>query len=787
MLISTNWIKDYVDLKDVDLKNLANEISLAGINVPIIKKQVDATNLVVGHVLDRKDHPDSDHLNICKIDVGTEILDIVCGAYNIDKGQKVIVALNGAVLPGNFEIRKSKIRGVESNGMVCALSELGLPDVIKDGIHVLDNDAPIGVDALEYMNLNDIIFETDVKGDRKIDSTNYLGFAYEVATILDKEIKLPETDFKEDSSDINDLYKLKIETEKVSTYLAKLVKNVEIKESPEFIKNRLIASGMRPINNVVDISNYVMLEYGQPLHFFDADKLGKEIIVRETKEDEKTITLDNIERSLKSGSIVITSNDEIVAVAGVMGSKNSEVDENTRNIIIESAIFDPISIRKTSMELNLGSEASVRFERGLGYEYTLEALKRACYLLEKYANATINGGMLIYEDIDKTPIEVKVTLQKINTVLGINLTLEDVKKYLDRLKFDYTERNETFTVIAPNRRRDINIPEDVIEEVGRLYGFHNLKPIKPTGYIKMGTYKPKTLFRKDISKYMRRMGLDEARTYTLVNKKSCEVFNPYNKNIIELPNPISKERTHLRVSLIDSLLEVYNYNKNRNVEDINIYEISNIYYKENDEYIESLSLCTLISGNYLNNKWNNSTIKSDFYTLKGILENLLTYLGFNKRYQIIKDTKSFLHPGISASILIDKEEVGYIGKIHPSIFNEDVYVLELNLEKLFNKKTSKIKYTEVGKYPSVNRDMAFWFKNDILVGDVISEINRNGSKILTNIEVFDVFNKDNKKSVAFSLTFQDKEKTLTDEEITNAFNKIIDKVCSKFNAELRNK
>lgn len=786
MRISTNWIKDFVSLDGVDLKELANDISASGVNIPIVENEVNATKLVIGYVLERKDHPNSDHLNVCKVDVGKETLQIVCGAANVDAGQKVIVSLVGAVLPGNFEIKKSTIRGVESNGMICALVELGLPDDGKDEIYVMDKDAPIGKNPLEYLGLDDVIYELDVKGDRKVDCTNYLGFAYEVATVLNRKIKLPNTSYKEVKC--NDEFKLKVDTDNCSMYLGRLVKNIKIKESPEFIKNRLIASGMRPINNVVDISNYVMLEYGGPLHFFDADKLNNNICVRMAKKDEKVITLDDNERILDSEDIVITSNNNVVAIAGVMGCLNSEVENNTKNIFIESAVFEPLKVRKTSLKLDLRSESATRYERGLNSEYTKLALDRACYLLEKYAGGEVTNVSVKHEKEENKKIVVKCPLNKINKVLGTDLTIRDVEGYLKRLDFKYEIKDDLFIVNVPNRRRDVNIPEALIEEIGRLYGFHNLKAVRPMGYIKLGGYEPKTLFKKDISKFIRNSGLNECRTYTLIDDKQNDKFNYYDRDIIKLPNPISKDRTTLRVSLISSLLEVYDYNKKRNIKDINIYEISNIYYKDKKEYVEDTSLTMLMSGNYTENTWQKKEMKVDFYLTKAVIENLFEYLGLNKRYRFdSNDLPNFLHPGISAVINIDNEVVGYIGKIHPSIKKDDIYVLEINLNLLFDKKTSKLKYTEPNKYPSVKRDVAFLLKNNVKVGDIVKEINKNGNKILHSVDVFDVYDKEDEKSIGFTLTFEDKTKTLTEEEINNAFNKIINAIIDKFDAVLRDK
>lgn len=786
MRLSTNWVKDYVDLKDQDLNELAKEISLSGVNIPIVDTSVKATNLVIGYVKTREDHPNSDHLNLCTVDIGSEVLQIVCGASNVDAGQKVIVSPVGATLPGGIEIKKSMLRGVESNGMICALYELGLPQDNMDHIYVMDEDAPIGEDPIKYLGLDDTIYEIDIKGDRKVDCTNYLGFAYEVCTVLDKKIKLPYTTYKENKC--SDKFNLEVKTDKCMKYLGRLVKNIKIGQSPSFIKNRIIASGMRPINNVVDISNYVMLEYGSPLHFFDADKLNNNILVRDAKENEEVITLDNEKRILNKEDIVITNGKDVVAIAGVMGCKISEVEDDTKNIFVESAIFEPLSIRKTSLKLDLRSEAAQRYERGLNPDYTKEALNRACYLLEKYADAEVTDCYVEEDKIKNEQSTVKCSLEKINSVLGTSLTLKEVENYIKRLDFKYEVKDNIFKVFVPNRRRDVSFPEALIEEVGRLYGFHNLKPVKPMGYIKMGSYEPKTLFRKDISKFIRNSGLNECRTYTLNNEKDINKYNYFNKDIIKLPNPISLDRTHLRVSLISNLLEVFDYNTKRNTKDINIYEISNIYYKKEKEYIENTYLTILMSGNYIENTWESKIIKTDFYLIKGIIENLLSYLGLDKRFRFSdQDLPKFLHPGMSAVINVDNEIVGYIGKIHPSINSKDIFVCEINLDMLFNKKTSKLKYTEPSKYPSVKRDVAFYFKKDINVSNIIKEINKNGNKILENIDVFDVYEKENERSIGFTLTFEDKNKTLTDEEINNAFNRIIDAVIKKFNATLRNK
>ena len=391
-MISLNWVKDYIDIENEDLKELAVKITKAGVNV---EKVIDnhINNLVIGEVVECIDHPDSDHLHVCQVNVGEKTTQIVCGASNVRKGIKVIVALPGCILPGDFEIKAGKIRGQESNGMICALFELGVEEKTEEnynkGIHEVEEDVAVGSDANEYLGLDDVLYELDVHKHRNNDCYYHLGFAYEIGCIINKPVIEPANDYKAISDNVSKYIELKVETEKCPYYNCKMVQDVTIKESPEFIKKRLIAAGMRPINNVVDISNYVMLEYGQPLHFFDKDKLGDKILVRNATDGEEIVTLDGNNRVLTESDIVITDGVKPICIAGVMGGENTDVDENTKNILIESAIFDAVSIRYTASRLDLRSEASIRYGKGLSFEYTDKAIERACYLLEKYADAKV--------------------------------------------------------------------------------------------------------------------------------------------------------------------------------------------------------------------------------------------------------------------------------------------------------------------------------------------------------------------------------------------------------------
>ena len=497
MAISLNWINDYIDIKDVDAKELANRITKAGINIEKVTS-TGIANLVIGEVKDCVMHPDSDHLHVCMIDVGSDILQIVCGASNIRKDLKVIVALPGAILPGDFEIKKSVIRGVESNGMICALFELGLEEknaeTYSKGIYELPKTAPVGEDPLKFLEIADTTYELDLNPNRT-DCNNHVCFSYEVSAVLGKPVRMPDVSYKEIPE--KNPVKLEVETKNVSLYNLMIAKNVHIKESPAFIKARLELAGIRSINNVVDISNYVMLEYGNPLHFFDKDVVGNNIVVRMAKDSEKIVTLDGEERVLTKDDILITDGKKPLCIAGVMGGLDSGITDKTQNILIESAIFNPYNVRYTSIRLGLRSEASLRFEKPLNYEYSNLAIKRACHLLEKYADAQIVSECVSYDVTDKTPRIIEVSLNDINGILGMILENSDVENILTNLGFNYQFENDLYKVTVPNRRQDILLQkEDIIEEIGRIYGYDNIKPTLPRVNIKKGEYSEKANYEK---------------------------------------------------------------------------------------------------------------------------------------------------------------------------------------------------------------------------------------------------------------------------------------------------
>lgn len=787
MKLSRNFVSDYIDLDEkLSIVDIAEAMTNVGNEYDLAEPLINCTNLITGEVIDCIPHPDSDHLHCCKVNVGNEILDIVCGAPNVRKGLKVIVALPGAKLPGG-EIKKGKIRGCESNGMLCSKAELGLDnkflvDADRDGIHELPLDTKIGIDPLEVLNLKDEVIDFELTSNRG-DLLSILGMAYELGAIYSKKVKSIDTSYHSNNDDINNQFKVKIDTPDCKLFIAKKVKNLTIKESPDFIKSRLIASGIRPINNVVDISNYVMLETGQPLHFYDADRLGDTIIVRNAQESEKLTTLDNQERTLSSNDIVIADNNKAIGLAGVMGGLSTEVEADTKNIIIESAIFDAIKIRKTSKKI-LRSEASNRFEKGLDPKRTYMAIERSCNLLEKYADAEIVGGLVEQKDLTIEDTTINITIEKIKSVLGIEISKEDVISIFERLGFIVEDNDSSLKVTVPTRRLDIKIVEDLIEEVGRIHGMDKIEGKMPILSVIKGHY---DYTKRSIKHKLADLGLNETMSYTLIPQDKVNMFNINKITPISLNDPMSEDRNTLRYSLLYSLLDIYNYNKARNNSNISIFEMGKGFYKENDEYKEDLKLAILMSGDYklaINNE------KVDFYYLKGIMEELLYFLGYGNRYSLIikESIPKELHPGQSAIINVDGQDIGIIGKLHPQVNKDDIYVMEINLTKLLSTKTRKMNYKEISKFPSVVKDVAFIIDDNKTSAEIEKVIKQAGGKMLEKINVFDIYPniEEGKKSIAYKLTFSNSNKTLSDEEVMQVFDKIIKEVETKTKSKLRN-
>ena len=787
MKLSKNFVKDYVDVQ-ADLKTLAEDMTRVGNEYDSAEKLVPSTKLVIGKVLECKAHPDSDHLHCCKVDVGNEVLNIVCGAPNVRENIKVIVALAGAELPNGFVIKKSNIRGEESNGMICALYEIGidkkfLSEEDKNGIHILPDDAPVGKDPVEYLKLDDEVIDFELTANRG-DLLSILGMAYEIGAIYDKKVREVDLSHGESGDDLNNSFEVRVNTDNCKLFLARKALNVTIKESPDFIKNRLIASDIRPINNVVDISNYVMLELGQPLHFYDADRLGNCIEARMAKNGEKLTTLDGIERDLEETDIVISDGTRAIGLAGVMGGLDTEIEETTKNVLIEAAIFDSVRVRKTSKKI-VRSEASNRFEKGLDPNRTYMAIERAVKLLEKYADATIQTGTVVYDKADKTEKKIDILVKDINDLLGTNISKSDVLDVFRRLDFKYTENGDLITVTVPTRRLDISIKEDLIEEVGRIYGVDNIKGKLPVVPMKIGSV-DKT--QRKIRDRMISLGLNETLSYVLINDKDVHKYTSDSFEELKLLDPMTEERNVLRYSLIPSLYKIYEYNKAHYIKDVSIFEIGKGFFKKDEKYEENTKLCALMTGEYYLGINNQKQV--DFYIIKGVSEEILNYLGYEGRYSFCSPKQSLteFHPGQVAEINVNGEIVGVIGRIHPEISKEPVYVFEINLDKLLAKKVSKMKFKEISIYPTIKKDIAIILDKNISADEISKVIKKAGGNLLVNYEIFDVYENvvlGDRKSVAYSLTFGSNTKTLTDDEVNPIIEKIIESLEKNLHAELR--
>lgn len=778
MILSRNFVKDYIDLDDnLSIEKIAQDMTRVGNEYDSAEKFINATNLVIGQIKTCEEHPDSDHLHVCMVDVGDKTLQIVCGAPNARAGIKVIVALVGANLPNDVTIKKGTIRGVESNGMMCSIAELGLDNKFlteedKKGICELGQDAIVGEDPIKYLGFDDEVIDFELTANRG-DLLSMLGMAYELGAIYNKKVKDVDINYKETGKDINQTFNIDIQTNNCSVFLAKKVENVEIKESPAFIENRLMACGIRPINNVVDISNYVMLELGQPLHFYDADKLNSEIIVRMAKNGEKLTTLDNIERTLDENDIVISTKEKSIGLAGVMGGLETEVVPQTKNIIIESAIFDGVRVRKTAKKI-LRSEASNRFEKGLDSNRTYMAINRACHLLEKYANGTVIEGMCTYDQSQKEDKKIEITFKNITDVLGTNISNNDILDVFTKLGFSYEADDKKAIVSVPRRRLDISIKEDLIEEVGRIYGVDNIEGKLPVLPVKQGSYDKQT---REIRNKMVSLGLNETLSMIFTSDKEAKKYTTDDFEVVKLLDPLAEERNALRYSLIPSMVKIYEYNKARENKDVCIFEIGKGFYKKQEEYGENQKIVALMTGKYYLGVGNSANV--DFYVIKGVVEELLNFLGYENRYTIEMPDQipNEFHKGQTANINVNGQIVGIVGKLHPEVTKDDVYVMEINLDELLSKRVGKMKYKEISKFPNVKKDVAFVMKKDIPSVEVEKVIKKAGGKLLTNIEVFDVYAGENigkdEKSVAYSLTFNDSKKTLTEEEITKIFENII--------------
>lgn len=803
MFVSYKWLQDYIDLSGVSADELAEKITKSGIEVEGVDVLNEGiTGVVVGHVVERVQHPNADKLSKCQVDIGQgEPVQIICGAPNVAQGQKVAVATVGAVLPGNFKIKRAKLRGEESNGMICSLTELGMeakivPKEYSEGIFVFPQDAEVGADAIALLNRNDEVLELGLTPNRA-DCLSMLGVAYEVAAILGREVKLPEIDLQPVNEKATDYITVKVEAnEDNPLYAAKVIKNVKIGPAPLWMQTRLMSAGIRPHNNVVDITNYILIEYGQPLHAFDYDRLGsKEILVRRAHDGEKFTTLDDAERTLTSDHLVITNGTEPVALAGVMGGANSEVTSDTTTVLLEAAYFTGGTVRKASKDHGLRSEASARFEKGVDPNRVRAAGERAAYLMAKYAGGEVLEGASEVDTLTVEPAVVSITLEKINSVIGTNLTVSEVEAIFERLQFAVTSEGETITVTAPTRRGDIKIEEDLIEEVARLYGYDNIPKTLPIGSATPGKLSDYQEKRRIVRQYLEGAGLYQAVTYSLTSEEKAAQFALEKRDFIRLAMPMSEDRSILRLSIMPQLLEVLKYNSARQNDSLAVYETGAVFLANGNEVLpeEQEHIAGAITGLWHSHSWQGEKKAVDFYVLKGILEGLFAKLGLTESVTYVQAKVDNMHPGRTAEIHLNGERIGFVGQVHPTMQKEldlkDTYVFELSLKAILEEATAPLRYSGIPRFPSITRDIALVVDKETVAGVLRDIIQTAGGKLLKEVNVFDLYEgermEEGKKSIAYSLKYMDPERTLTDEEVTKVHTQVLEALKEKAGAVLR--
>lgn len=810
MQVSYNWLKEYVEI-DLSPEKLADVMTRAGVAVEhVIATNQGVSGVVTAKVLTKEKHPEADKLSLCTVTCdGQEAIQVVCGAPNVASGQIIPFATVGAHLPEGIKIKKAKLRGVESNGMICSAKELGIPlDKIppeqKEGILILPAGTPLGVPITEVLGLDDYILELDLTPNRS-DCLSVLNIAREIGALLGKEVHLPKPAFQSDESiQIQDLAHVEIQApELCHRYVAKMIKGVTIQPSPFWLQHRLQCAGIRPINNIVDVTNYVMLEYGQPLHAFDYHTLADhKIIVRKAAQDERIVTLDSQKRQLTDEMLLICDGARAVAVAGVMGGENTEVTPETTDVFIEAAYFQPSSVRRTSTQLGLRSEASIRFEKGINMETVLTAAERAAELMQE-----TGGGMMVSGVIDEYPTKHKPTaillsLARVNHILGTEISDATIKSILSSLNFSIIEDRGTEIVVeVPGYRPDCSIPEDLIEEVVRVYGYDTIPQTLPYGASGQGHLTASQKLRDQIIQKLVGLGLNEVVNYSFINKNHDEKLNypagDIRRNSVPVMNPLSEEQGHMRTSIVPGLLNTILFNHNRRNEDLAIFELGKIYLLEGPLTSKTLAhekwtLGIALKGSVAST-WKYAGHAYDFYDLKGIVEKLMTGLKISGvDYQACKDN-SIYHSGRAAYLLIDGQKAGVFGELHPLIADrygiaDRCYVAEIDVDVLIAKGSDAVQVSLLPKFPASTRDMAVVVSEHVSAGELAKTIEEAATGLLSSWKIFDVYHGGQillgHKSIAFALTFQS-DHTLTDEEVNAEYDRILQALSSKHHATLR--
>ena len=798
MLISLNWLKQYIDLDGIEINEMENSLTMIGQEVEKIEiAGSNLENVVTAKIIEKEMHPDSDHLTVCKVDNGKEILQIVCGASNHKAGDKVVLAQIGAKLSEDFVIKKGKIRGKVSCGMLCSEVELGIGSD-KDGIIILPEDAPIGVPFKDYLGINDTVFELEITPNRP-DCLSHIGIARELSAYYGKELKYPETEIKNEIEEkTSDNVKVTIEDSNLSRrYVTRILKNVTVKESPKWLKERIESVGLRSINNIVDVSNFILMEMNHPNHVFDLDKIeGNEIKVKSAVKGDKLVTLDEQERELEDGDIVICDSKKILALGGVMGGLDSEVTDNTKNILLEVAQFNPQNVRKTSRRLTLSSDSSYRFERGIDVEDSIKVINRLANLIQEVAGGEILNG---YVDVYPVPHENKVAelnFERLNRFVGKVIPREKVIEILRNLEIDVKDNGETLTLTAPSYRGDLELEQDYFEEVIRMYGFDNIENILPRVDINKNSTLDTTKLTDRVKTICASVGLKEVINYSFIPKDALQKlkFTGVSEDkLIDISNPITEDFVTMRPTLLYSLIKNAKDNMNRNVSNIRFFEVSRTFEKAEELAKEDIKVGIILAGENDKTLWNPKPVHYDFYDLKGIVEEIFSKLKFQS-FSIKRSVQTEFHPGRSADIFVGKEYIGSFGEIHPDVLEnfglnkKTVLVAEFNIELIKKYINKPFVYQGIVKYPAVPRDLALVMNENILVGDVLKTIEKIDKKV-EKVELFDIYQgigvEPGKKSVAISILLRDDSKTLEEKEINDIIDKILAKMKKDYMAELR--
>lgn len=793
MLISLEWLKQYVDINE-NIEELEKALTMIGQEVEAIDVQgKDLDNVVIGHIVEYGRHPEADKLSLLKVNVGEEEpLQIVCGAPNHKLGDKVVVAKIGAVLPGDFKIKKSKIRGIESCGMCCSKAELGLG---KDhsGIIILPEDAPIGMEYREYVGLNDVVFELEITPNRP-DCLSHIGIAREIAAYYGREVKYPKIEKLNDVTFTDDSIEISIEDrERCKRFAGRVIRGVKVAESPEWLKKRIIAMGLNPINNIVDISNFVMFEYNQPIHIYDLKEIaGGKVIARRGKEGEKLVTLMEQEIDV-NGELVIADGEKPSGLAGIMGGLGSGIKEDTQDIFIEVAYFTPEDIRKAGRKFGIVSDAGYRNERGTDMENVPTVLDRVTDLILQLVNPQSVGKMIDVYPEKYQSTEIELNIEKLRRFAGKEIPKERIIEILTNLNLKVEDNGETLKVVPPSYRGDLYRPADLYEEVIRMYGFENIEDKMPIEDITAGVKNEVIRLMDESKDALAKIGLQEVINYSFIPREVKDMLHIEKEEIMIL-NPIVETMAMMRPTLIYSILNNIKENLNRNQDSIKIFEVAKVFEKTDDLLAkEDIHMAIGICGRDEKTLWNPKPEAYDFYVLKGYVEEYLQEIGI-KGYKIVRTTNKNFHPGRAADIMIGKLVVGTFGEIHPEIsekmdiLKERAYIAEMNVSLLKQYMNKKIKYERVVKYPEVTRDFAIVLDENVLVGDMIEAIKKS-SDFIESVGLFDIYRGEHieigKKSVAISVVMRDKKGTLNEEEINKVQDKILGIVKTKYLGEIR--